>query len=302
MRHPFIAGNWKMFKTVQDAVVYVKEFRSLREGPRGRGDRRRAAVHRRARRGRGRRGTPTSASPRRTSTGSARARSPAKCRRGRWCKEAGAEYVIIGHSERRTLFGETDQSVNRKIGAAIAAGLMPIVCIGETLEEREAERDAVACSIARSRQGFDGITRRAGRRARRRLRAGLGDRHGPNGATAEQAQEAHAHIRGRLRSGSVRRPPTSATSSTAAASSPTTSQRSASPSPTSTARSSAARASTFKSLLRNRLSIAVGPRWARAGRRCAPARASFRLAGPALRSGGAAARQGREQFSKAVRT
>ncbi len=52
-------------------------------------------------------------------------------------KEAGAEYVIIGHSERRTLFGETDVTVNRKTMAAIAADLTPIVCIGETLDQRE---------------------------------------------------------------------------------------------------------------------------------------------------------------------
>jgi len=51
--------------------------------------------------------------------------------------ETGAEYVIIGHSERRTLFGETDASVNRKIAAAFAGGLTPIVCIGETLDQRE---------------------------------------------------------------------------------------------------------------------------------------------------------------------
>ncbi|MFA6715475.1 MAG: triose-phosphate isomerase [Victivallaceae bacterium] len=52
-------------------------------------------------------------------------------------KEAGAEYVIIGHSERRQYFGETDATVNQRLKAALAAGLKPIVCIGETLEERE---------------------------------------------------------------------------------------------------------------------------------------------------------------------
>ena len=56
---------------------------------------------------------------------------------GAMLREAGAEYVIIGHSERRTLFGETDASVNRKTAAAFAAGLTPIVCIGETLDQRE---------------------------------------------------------------------------------------------------------------------------------------------------------------------
>ena len=50
--------------------------------------------------------------------------------------EVGAEYVIIGHSERRQLFGETDESVNKRVAAALAAGLKPIICIGETDYER----------------------------------------------------------------------------------------------------------------------------------------------------------------------
>jgi triosephosphate isomerase len=52
--------------------------------------------------------------------------------------DAGCTYTIIGHSERRQLFGETDESVNRKTRAAIAAGLKAIVCVGETLAERDA--------------------------------------------------------------------------------------------------------------------------------------------------------------------
>ena len=51
--------------------------------------------------------------------------------------DAGCEFVIIGHSERRTLFGETGRMLNKKMHAALKAGLMPIFCIGETLEERE---------------------------------------------------------------------------------------------------------------------------------------------------------------------
>ena len=56
--------------------------------------------------------------------------------------DAGASHVILGHSERRTLFGETDAAVNAKTRAALNAGLTPIVCVGETLEEREAGRTA----------------------------------------------------------------------------------------------------------------------------------------------------------------
>jgi triosephosphate isomerase len=51
--------------------------------------------------------------------------------------DAGCRYVIIGHSERRQLFGETDEAVGRKTRAALAAGLTPIVCVGETLAERD---------------------------------------------------------------------------------------------------------------------------------------------------------------------
>jgi triosephosphate isomerase (TIM) len=56
--------------------------------------------------------------------------------------DAGATHVIIGHSERRHDHAETDEEVNRKLKAALAAGLLPICCVGETLEEREAGRTA----------------------------------------------------------------------------------------------------------------------------------------------------------------
>ena len=53
----------------------------------------------------------------------------------------GCDYVILGHSERRQLFGETDEGVNRKVKAALRHGLVPILCVGETLEQREAGRE-----------------------------------------------------------------------------------------------------------------------------------------------------------------
>ncbi len=52
-------------------------------------------------------------------------------------KSAGCEYVILGHSERRTIFGEKDEQINKKIKKALSSGLKPIFCVGETLEERE---------------------------------------------------------------------------------------------------------------------------------------------------------------------
>ena len=58
--------------------------------------------------------------------------------------DVGCRYVILGHSERRHKLGENDAFINRKVRAALAAGLMAIVCVGETLQEREANRtDAV---------------------------------------------------------------------------------------------------------------------------------------------------------------
>ena len=65
-------------------------------------------------------------------------------------------YVIVGHSERRQLFGETDEFINRKVHAALALGLTPIFCLGETLEQREAGRAAAVCR-EQLRRGLDGL-------------------------------------------------------------------------------------------------------------------------------------------------
>jgi len=135
MRTPFVAANWKMYKTVHEAVAFIKEFRKLAD-----------AVH----------DVEIVVAPPFTAlrpvADAAHASSIGVAgqnlhweREGAFTgevsaamlKEAGAEYVIVGHSERRRLFGETDQTVNRKLLAAIAAQLTPIACIGETLEERD---------------------------------------------------------------------------------------------------------------------------------------------------------------------
>jgi len=72
-------------------------------------------------------------------------------------KSVGCSYVIIGHSERRKYFGETEETVSKKIKAAIDGGLIPIVCVGETLEEREAGKtmEVVKTQVSGALAGFD---------------------------------------------------------------------------------------------------------------------------------------------------
>jgi triosephosphate isomerase (TIM) len=72
-------------------------------------------------------------------------------------KEAGCRYVIVGHSERRQIFGETDEMVAKKTKAALAAGLIPIVCVGETLAERESGHTERICE-AQLRNGPGSLT------------------------------------------------------------------------------------------------------------------------------------------------
>jgi len=75
---------------------------------------------------------------------------------GPMLKDAGCQYVIIGHSERRQYFGEKDGDVNRKIKASLQHDLFPIVCIGESLEERE--RGETMSRVSRQiEEGFDGV-------------------------------------------------------------------------------------------------------------------------------------------------
>ncbi len=111
-------------------------------------------------------------------------------------RDAGATWVILGHSERRQLFGETDEGVARKVAAAQAAGLRPIVCVGETLEQREAgetlavvERQvrAVLDELGKQAPGFAAVAYEPV------WAIGTG-----KVARPEDAQEVHAHVRGLL--------------------------------------------------------------------------------------------------------
>ena len=107
--------------------------------------------------------------------------------------DLGCRYVILGHSERRTLFGETDAAVNVKTKAALAAGLVPIVCVGETLEEREAGKTAavVTGQVQGSLAGLSAADLEKVVVAYEPVWAiGTG-----KVATPEQAQEVHALIR-----------------------------------------------------------------------------------------------------------
>jgi triosephosphate isomerase len=194
MRTPFVAGNWKMFKTVAETVKYVKEFRSLVTNiedveivlaPPF------TALH-------------AAAEAARNSNVGIAAQDLHWEREGAFTgavsapmiAESGAEYVIVGHSERRTLFGETDASVNRKIAAAFAGGLTPIVCIGETLDQRERSETFEVLD----RQIRDGLDRVTSDQLAQLVIAyepvwaiGTG-----RNATPAQAAEAHGHIRKRL--------------------------------------------------------------------------------------------------------
>lgn len=138
MRKPLLAGNWKMYKSVSEGRAFAKALRALV----GTASDRDVVV-----------------CPPFTAIAAAVEEfkgSPVAvgAQNAHWEKqgaftgeiaplmlaEIGAKYVIVGHSERRQYFGETDDTVNKRMQAVLAAGLTPIVCIGETLQEREANK------------------------------------------------------------------------------------------------------------------------------------------------------------------
>jgi len=108
-------------------------------------------------------------------------------------KDAGCGAVILGHSERRRLFGETDAAVRRKVQAAAAHDLAPIVCVGETLEEREANR-TLAVLESQIKGAFEGLKASDLRSLVVAYEPVWAIGTGKN-ASPGQAQEAHAFIR-----------------------------------------------------------------------------------------------------------
>ena len=154
MRKPFIAGNWKMHKTIEEAIALARGLGAALDGVEGCD----VAVCP---------PFPALAAVREALVGSAIGLGAQNMH---W-EEQGAftgavsprmleglcDYVIIGHSERRTLFGETDEMVNRKLHAALAHGLKPILCVGENLEQNQAGETAEFVG-GQVRAAFSGIT------------------------------------------------------------------------------------------------------------------------------------------------
>lgn len=108
----------------------------------------------------------------------------------------GVEMAIVGHSERRQIFREDDTMINRRLLAALAAGLVPVLCIGETLEEREAER-TFAVLEGQLRSGLQGVTAAEASRVVLAYEPVWAIGTGKT-ASKEQAQEVHGFLRGLL--------------------------------------------------------------------------------------------------------
>lgn len=144
MRTPIIAGNWKMFKTVKEAVAFVEEAKGKAEvdgvesvicAPYTNLPALVEAV----------KGTSLKVGAQNLHWEDNGAYTGEIS--GVMLKDLGVHYVIIGHSERRAYFADTDESVNKKVHASFKHGLLPIVCVGESLEEREAGKTKDVCRV-----------------------------------------------------------------------------------------------------------------------------------------------------------
>ena len=107
-------------------------------------------------------------------------------------KDVGCQYVILGHSERRQIFGETDEGASRKARAALDHGLVPLICVGETLAERESARTLEIVGQPAGERPAPAHPGGGGA-GRDRLRAGVGHRHRPRGHGAAGAGGAVVH-------------------------------------------------------------------------------------------------------------
>ena len=194
-RKTIIAGNWKMNKTASETVAYAMELRGLLpEGVRCETVLCMPALN-----------ITTAQKAFKGTKVAVGAETMHYEEKGAFTGELapgmltdlGVKYVIIGHSERRQYYNETDQSVNRKVRAALNAGLVPIVCVGESLEQREMDltMEYVAYQVKAALAGIDATQLRHCVIAYEPIWAiGTGKT-----ATAEQAQEVCEGIRAVIR-------------------------------------------------------------------------------------------------------
>jgi triosephosphate isomerase len=193
-RRPLMAGNWKMFKTIAEGVDLVKKLAALVPAQ---SDRdvlvcppftALAAVAQAAQ------GSPISVGAQNMND-NVQGAFTGEVAPG-MIKDAGATFVLVGHSERRQIYGETDTLVNKKAKLALEQSLTPVVCVGETLEEREGGKTFTVVE----RQVMEGLKGFTAAHAPHLVVAyepvwaiGTGKT-----ATPEQAQQVHAFIRQKL--------------------------------------------------------------------------------------------------------
>ena len=155
MRYPFIAGNWKMYKTVAEAKAFAAEFKKLYHDT----DVRAAicapfpqlAALVEAFQGTGIGVGAQNVHFEKEGAFTGEVSVP-------MLEEIGVDYCIVGHSERRQYFGETDESVNRKLKALLETKIVPILCVGEDLQQRE-EKKAVIVVSSQIKEDFKEIRR-----------------------------------------------------------------------------------------------------------------------------------------------
>jgi len=195
MRKPVMAGNWKMFKTPAETIAFFEKFRPLVE----------KAEH-----------CEIVICPPFTNLAAAvdaakGSRIQVGAQNIAWAKDGaftgeisgaminatGATYTIIGHSERRQYFGETDETVLKRTQAALDAGLTPIVCVGERLEDRECG-GTEAVLIGQCQKGIAGLTEQQFAKIIIAYEPVWAIGTGKT-ATPEMAADAHRTIRGHIR-------------------------------------------------------------------------------------------------------